>query len=409
MLLPKSSDRAGERDVGAASAIVIRACPRARDARHAAARSGSHRGGRVTGVRRAAMPVHAVAGEHHPDDRRLHRRARGRGRGAVQFGHLRVHQRPPLLQGRRQHRHPRRQPLDRGRHPPGPGHLLRRDGERLAAGQLLHPGRRHGRDHLRRRLPHQHRPLLRGRGLLHVQQLHERPSYRSWGQPRDAERALRLQRHPDLPHRHLQRHQLLGRRRLRGHGSCVAAERDLALGTGHHAGVDRLERPSGRRVGGAVQLGHPRLHQRPPLLQGRRQHRHPHRQPLDRGRHAARAGHLLERDRQRVATGHLLQSGGHRRRHHLRRRLPHRHRPLLGGRGLLLDRRLHERPAHGPRRRSLQPQRPLSPTAPRPPSRPAPSTAATTGSTSSTPRLPSRCRSRSRPLRPRFRRVQPSP
>ena len=47
----------------------------------------------------------------------------------------RLHHRPPVLQGRRQHRHARRPPVDRRRHPAGRGDLQRRDRLRLAAGR----------------------------------------------------------------------------------------------------------------------------------------------------------------------------------------------------------------------------------------------------------------------------------
>ena len=42
---------------------------------------------------------------------------------------------------------------------------------------------------------------------------------------------------------------------------------------------------------------------RHPLLQGGRQHRHAHRQPVDRGRDAARAGDVHRRDGLRLADG----------------------------------------------------------------------------------------------------------
>ena len=57
-----------------------------------------------------------------------------------------VHQRPrrlghrrSFLQGRRQHRYPHRQPVVRQRHPPGPGHLHQRVGQRLADGRPSRP------------------------------------------------------------------------------------------------------------------------------------------------------------------------------------------------------------------------------------------------------------------------------
>ena len=76
-------------------------------------------GGRHPGARRrAATPAPVEVGvKFSSDSRRLdHRRA--------------------LLQGRRQHRHPHRQPLDGLGPAPGLGHLHRRDGHGMAAGQL---------------------------------------------------------------------------------------------------------------------------------------------------------------------------------------------------------------------------------------------------------------------------------
>ena len=64
-----------------------------------------------------------------------------------------------LLQGHRQHGHPRGQPVERQRHAAGPGHLHRRDGLGLAAGDLLDPGGGDGRHHLRRVVLRPQRPL----------------------------------------------------------------------------------------------------------------------------------------------------------------------------------------------------------------------------------------------------------
>ena len=74
--------------------------------------------------------------------------------------------RRPLLQGAEQHRHPRRPPLDRRRHPAGHRHLHQRDGHRLAAGRLRHPGRHRRQHHLRRLLLRPGGRLRRRRRLL---------------------------------------------------------------------------------------------------------------------------------------------------------------------------------------------------------------------------------------------------
>ena len=66
----------------------------------------------------------------------------------------------------RQHRHPRRPPVDGGRHPAGRGDLHRRDRLRLAAGQLRQPGGDRRQHDLRRLLPRAERPLRRQQQLL---------------------------------------------------------------------------------------------------------------------------------------------------------------------------------------------------------------------------------------------------
>ncbi len=91
----------------------------------------------------------------HRGDRRRTRSSISRRRPTIDSGRRRlgrarreVHLRStgtvtghPLLQGGSQHRHARRQPVDRERHAAGLGDVHERDGLRLAAGQLLHPGR----------------------------------------------------------------------------------------------------------------------------------------------------------------------------------------------------------------------------------------------------------------------------
>ena len=78
------------------------------------------------------------AGARHGE--RLRRRQRGRGRREVPVRRLRRQSTgDPLLQGHREHRHPRRQPLDGHRHAARHGDLHRRDRLRLAAGHLRAP------------------------------------------------------------------------------------------------------------------------------------------------------------------------------------------------------------------------------------------------------------------------------
>ena len=62
-----------------------------------------------------------------------------RGGRQVQVRRLRLYHRDPLLQSRRQHRDPYRQPVDCERPAAGQRHLHRRNGVRLAAGELLQP------------------------------------------------------------------------------------------------------------------------------------------------------------------------------------------------------------------------------------------------------------------------------
>ena len=81
----------------------------------------------------------------HTVDDRLGRRLLGRARCEVQLRTLRLRHRHPLLQGRHQHRYPRRQPLELDRNAARAGDLLRRDPLRLAAGQLLRAGHDHRR------------------------------------------------------------------------------------------------------------------------------------------------------------------------------------------------------------------------------------------------------------------------
>ena len=66
---------------------------------------------------------------------------RGRGRREVPGDPERHRHRGPLLQAHRDHRHPRREPVDQHRHQAGHRHLHRRERQRLAAGELRDAGR----------------------------------------------------------------------------------------------------------------------------------------------------------------------------------------------------------------------------------------------------------------------------
>ncbi len=100
-----------------------------------------------TGVRRVERR-HAVGnrlhGLHHlavdgdADDPQRLRHLVGRARREVHRGRQRLDHGDPLLQGQRQHRHPRRQPVDVDRDQARHGHVRQRDRLRLAAGQLRH-------------------------------------------------------------------------------------------------------------------------------------------------------------------------------------------------------------------------------------------------------------------------------
>ena len=110
----------------------------------------------------------------------------------VRVGRARLRHRHPVLQGDRQHRHPRRPPLDQHRHPAGHGHLHRRDGHRLAAGDLRQP-RGHRRQHrLRRLLLRPQWRLRRRQRLLRQFRGDQRPAHRACPTPRPVATASTL-------------------------------------------------------------------------------------------------------------------------------------------------------------------------------------------------------------------------
>ena len=125
--------------------------------------------------------------------------------------------RRPLLQGRRQHRHPRRPPVDGDRHAAGHAHLHQRDRHRLAAGDLRRAGAGHRRT--RPTSPRTTRPTggyAADAGYFADRRRRQRRRCTRWRDGVDgAQRRVPLRRRRRSPTDSYQRHQLLGRRRLR--------------------------------------------------------------------------------------------------------------------------------------------------------------------------------------------------
>ena len=133
----------------------------------------------AAGQRGAALPMHDLGGDGGAGQsgRRGHRRRRGGHQVPLRLGGLR--HRGAVLQGRRQHRHPRRPPVDDRRGEPGHRHLHRRDGHRLAAGELRRPGGDHRQHHLRRLVLRPSRPLRRRRRHLRQRGRRQRAAARA--------------------------------------------------------------------------------------------------------------------------------------------------------------------------------------------------------------------------------------
>ena len=135
-------------------------------------------------------------------------------------GKVRHGERGALLQVRPQHGDPHRQPVDIERDAARLRDLHRRDGFGLAAGQLLNAGADLGQHDLRGRLsraegPLRRRPLL----LLHAARARRQPAEQPAAacrsrQQQYLQRPVRILNVVDLPDRHLQRRQLLGRPRV---------------------------------------------------------------------------------------------------------------------------------------------------------------------------------------------------
>ena len=108
-----------------------------------------------------------------------------------------------LLQGRDEHRHPRRAPVDAHRHAAGQRHVHQRDRDGLAGGRLLVAGRDHRGHDLRRVLLRPARQLRRRRELLRGPRRRQRAAARPGRRRGRRQRRLRLRRARHLPHRHL--------------------------------------------------------------------------------------------------------------------------------------------------------------------------------------------------------------
>ena len=88
-------------------------------------------------------------------------------------------------------------------------------------------------------------PLRRGQRLLRRLRGRQRAAARAAGRGQRRQRRLRLQRHKHLPQQHLQRHQLLGRRRLRYRaGDRPAAPTDVSATAGDASAVVSWTAPS---------------------------------------------------------------------------------------------------------------------------------------------------------------------
>ena len=148
---------------------------------------------------------------------------RGRARRQVHDEHRRLHHRRSLLQGDGQHRHPCRQPLERRRRAARAGHLQRRDGVGLAAGELCEPGPGEREHSLCRVVLRTERELCGRPQLLRHERRQQRPGQPAQQRRRRRQRRLPLLEHDDVPVLDLQRDELLGRPRLQRHRHCAAS------------------------------------------------------------------------------------------------------------------------------------------------------------------------------------------
>ena len=131
----------------------------------------------------------------------------------------RLRHRGSLLQGRGQHRHARRPPVDAARARCSPRPPSR--GETASGWQQVSfsaPGLDRRQHDLRRLLPRAERALRRQRGLLRADRRRLAAAARPQGRRRRWQRRVRLRPERGLPDRRVPDRELLGRRRLR-HGS----------------------------------------------------------------------------------------------------------------------------------------------------------------------------------------------
>ncbi len=231
-----------------------------RDGRDAAVRVDPRRGQRPAGRARPRVERrhlgHADGARHHlvhrPGDRRRGRRGRhadarahrrreaderdpladqrrsgargqrpglaGRARRAVPLGRGGHDHGGPVLQGGGEHRHARREPVVEHWHQARDRDVRRRDGLGMAAGALRDARFDHRRDHLRRVLPHERRPLRRRPELLRLVGGGRAAPARAGERRLGAERRVRLRLRERVPERRLEVDQLLGGRRLRAGG-----------------------------------------------------------------------------------------------------------------------------------------------------------------------------------------------
>ena len=173
-------------------------------------------------------------------------------------------ERRPLLQSRRQHRHPRRRSLDGDRRKTRRSDLQQRDLDRLAESGIRETGADQSQYDLRRRLPGAERALLR-HPVADEQTGRGRPDHpRSQAaahrrRRRRRQRPLLLRLLADLPEQHLPGGQLLGRRAV------------LARRTAWRRDQRRGER-RGRLGDGQLDRAHQRCARHD--LQGHSVHRH---------------------------------------------------------------------------------------------------------------------------------------
>ena len=210
--------------------------------------------------------------------------------GAVNLGvKFRCRRRGPrdrraLLQGPRQHRDPRRQLVERGRHAARQRDVQQRDRVGLAAGELRVAGEHHGGRHLRRVLPRPERRLCVQPVVLQQQRRGQWRAARAGQCGRRRQWCLSLRVVERVPERFVQCVELLGRRGVRFDAG--NARHDRTRGDDHDADQrndlrNRHQPVEPRRHGLRQRRGHAGdLEQRP----WRQRHRDGHQQ-LDRERH----------------------------------------------------------------------------------------------------------------------------